>query len=217
MQQCTYEIEPRPIDLGGGWRLRLLQDGEEVGGGVFPLAEGAEDVVMATNEAHADAVAEGAAWLASRSVDDVQPEEVEAFAELGSQPGAVGYDENGQLVRVRLDGTHDVIPEQGGSSPVRADEIAGMDWWNTAPEAERREWMRRAGETGRAADAWAEYKRCTLQRPLHPAELRERRDAITYAQASIELEGFKLPPEYAAAAERFAAGKSRSASWGSCG
>ncbi|MFC3279283.1 hypothetical protein ACFOHQ_22380 [Xanthomonas fragariae] len=35
MQQCTYEIEPRPIDLGGGWRLRLLQDGEEVGGGVF--------------------------------------------------------------------------------------------------------------------------------------------------------------------------------------
>ncbi|NMI54063.1 hypothetical protein E1J25_21065 [Xanthomonas hortorum pv. taraxaci] len=109
-------------------------------------------------------------------------------------------------MRVRLDGRHEVLPEQGGL-PIRADEIAGMDWWNTAPEAERRECMRRAGDTGRAADAWAEYKRCTPHRQLHPAELRERRDAITYARASIELEGFKLPPEYAAAAERFAAGE----------
>ena len=33
----SYEITPRPIDLGGGWRLRLLEDGVEVGGGVFPV------------------------------------------------------------------------------------------------------------------------------------------------------------------------------------
>lgn len=33
-----YEITPRPADLGGGWRLRLLEKGEEVGGGVFPLS-----------------------------------------------------------------------------------------------------------------------------------------------------------------------------------
>jgi len=36
--QDTYEITPRPAELGGGWRLRLLENGEEVGGGVFPVA-----------------------------------------------------------------------------------------------------------------------------------------------------------------------------------
>ncbi len=35
----SYEINPRPTELGGGWRLRLFEDGEEVGGGVFPLSE----------------------------------------------------------------------------------------------------------------------------------------------------------------------------------
>lgn len=33
----TYEITPRATELGGGWNLRLLEDGEEVGGGVFPV------------------------------------------------------------------------------------------------------------------------------------------------------------------------------------
>ena len=33
----TYEINSRPADLGGGWQLRLLEDGVEVGGGVFPV------------------------------------------------------------------------------------------------------------------------------------------------------------------------------------
>lgn len=32
----SYEITPRPDNLGGGWRLRLLEDSVEVGGGVFP-------------------------------------------------------------------------------------------------------------------------------------------------------------------------------------
>lgn len=34
----SYEINPRSVELGGGWRLRLLEDGEETGGGVFPVA-----------------------------------------------------------------------------------------------------------------------------------------------------------------------------------
>lgn len=33
----SYEINPRPIELCGGWRLRLIEDGEEVGGGIFPV------------------------------------------------------------------------------------------------------------------------------------------------------------------------------------
>lgn len=32
----TYEIMPRAREVGGGWKLRMLEDGKEVGGGVFP-------------------------------------------------------------------------------------------------------------------------------------------------------------------------------------
>jgi hypothetical protein len=39
MTRSRYEVEPRPLDLGGGFPLRLFKDGEEVGGGVFPLDE----------------------------------------------------------------------------------------------------------------------------------------------------------------------------------
>ncbi len=35
----TYEIHPRPANLGGGWKLTLLEDGVEAGGGVFALPE----------------------------------------------------------------------------------------------------------------------------------------------------------------------------------
>lgn len=38
-----YELTPRPVDLGGGWKLRLLEDGQEVGGGVFPLTSSLDD------------------------------------------------------------------------------------------------------------------------------------------------------------------------------
>lgn len=33
----TYEITARADELGGGWNLRMLDDGIEVGGGVFPV------------------------------------------------------------------------------------------------------------------------------------------------------------------------------------
>lgn len=52
MIEYSYQIDPRPADLGGGWRLRLLENGEEVGGGVFPDYD--------------DALAEATVWLASR-------------------------------------------------------------------------------------------------------------------------------------------------------
>jgi hypothetical protein len=38
----SYEITSRRDNLGGGWRLRLLEDGVEVGGDIFPL-EGASE------------------------------------------------------------------------------------------------------------------------------------------------------------------------------
>ena len=71
MTTYRYEIEPRPLDLGGGYRLRLLEDGEEVGGGVFPLDEYPEaEREEAGNMAFTDAQSEGTAWMASRKTPE---------------------------------------------------------------------------------------------------------------------------------------------------
>lgn len=65
-QRFRYEIDKRPAELGGGWRLRLLEDGEEVGGGVFPPDESIEDAQKALANAYDDALDDGEAWLSSR-------------------------------------------------------------------------------------------------------------------------------------------------------
>lgn len=68
--EYTYDILPRPDHLGGGWRLRLLEDGQEVGGGVFPVEAAVVGLGMtreeALTEAFADAEAEACDWLDSR-------------------------------------------------------------------------------------------------------------------------------------------------------
>lgn len=35
----TYEIHPRPADIGGGWKLTLLEDGQDASGGAFLVPE----------------------------------------------------------------------------------------------------------------------------------------------------------------------------------
>lgn len=52
----TFEIKPRPEDLGGGWKLSLLEDGEEVGGGIFEAGD----------DGYADAYNEGEEWIQTR-------------------------------------------------------------------------------------------------------------------------------------------------------
>lgn len=69
--EFEYRIDPRPADLGGGWRLRLLESGEEVGGGVFPLSPylsqfPATERELAEKMAYEDAMTEGLQWLQSR-------------------------------------------------------------------------------------------------------------------------------------------------------
>jgi hypothetical protein len=65
----AYSITSRPDALGGGWRLRLLDDGEEVGGGVFPPVEGLDDSQEALQAAHDNAMDEALDWMNSRSHD----------------------------------------------------------------------------------------------------------------------------------------------------
>lgn len=66
MARHCYQIDKRPAELGGGWRLRLMEDGEEVGGGVFPLNPDEPDIEKAKSDAYDEALDEGQAWLASR-------------------------------------------------------------------------------------------------------------------------------------------------------
>ncbi len=57
----AYEINPRPAEIGGGWCLRLIENGQDVGGGVFPITG---DVTE--GDAYSDALSEAAAWMESR-------------------------------------------------------------------------------------------------------------------------------------------------------
>lgn len=63
----NYQIDERPLPLGGGYCLRLIEDGEEMGGGVFPLEEHRTareqtDAEVAT-WAYKAALAEAHAWV----------------------------------------------------------------------------------------------------------------------------------------------------------
>jgi hypothetical protein len=64
-----FEIEPRPLALGPGWQLRLLEkapgcDEIEVGGGVFPFV--INDDQDSKGAAYADALEVADEWLESR-------------------------------------------------------------------------------------------------------------------------------------------------------
>lgn len=70
----TYELTPRPLELGGGWRLRLLEDELEVGGGVFPItsiepSEALSDTQRALllTQAYDEAEAEALDWIADKA------------------------------------------------------------------------------------------------------------------------------------------------------
>ena len=65
----SYEIKPRPTHLGGGWYLKMYQDGEEMGAGVYPLPELGEpyddDELKFTLDAlHGEAMSDGESWMA---------------------------------------------------------------------------------------------------------------------------------------------------------
>jgi len=43
-----------------------------------------------------------------------------------------------------------------------ADELAGIEWWNSISEPRQADWLQMA-ESARPADAWTEYKRRTME------------------------------------------------------
>jgi hypothetical protein len=48
----SFEVSPRPGEVGGGWNLTLYEGGEEMGGGVFPAGD----------DGYGDAYREGFNW-----------------------------------------------------------------------------------------------------------------------------------------------------------
>ena len=71
MMARSYEIKPRPTHLGGGWCLKMFEDGEEMGRGYYPLFRqdrplGDDEVDPVTKDllAEAEAQADGESWIA---------------------------------------------------------------------------------------------------------------------------------------------------------
>lgn len=73
MMARSYEIKPRPAHLGGGWCLKMFEDGEEMGRGYYPLFrqdrplgvdEDEVDPVTKDLLAEAEAQADGESWIA---------------------------------------------------------------------------------------------------------------------------------------------------------
>ena len=71
MMARSYEIKPRPAHLGGGWCLKMFEDGEEMGRGYYPLFRpdrplGDDEVDPDTKDllAEAEAQADGESWIA---------------------------------------------------------------------------------------------------------------------------------------------------------
>lgn len=91
MSKRTYKIKPRPSDLGGGWRLALLEDDEEAGGGVFPLSEESPHVGIAWwNELP---VEERAFWLV-KAASAVPADARHAFLLAAAYDAALDAGEN---------------------------------------------------------------------------------------------------------------------------
>lgn len=74
MKRIRYEVEPRPENLGGGWRLRLIGlnentgNEEEYGGGIFPVEPNVD-----SNESYTDALQTGIDWLGeAETLEDAQ-------------------------------------------------------------------------------------------------------------------------------------------------
>lgn len=87
---------PRPADDGGFYLL--MPDDKHL---LPPLPEGKPAPVIVEWEPDE----------AAKAAMSPSPEEIERMAEIGRQPGAVGYDEEGRLVRRLPNGGLEVIPE----------------------------------------------------------------------------------------------------------
>lgn len=61
-----YEIQLRLPKQGGGWCLRLLQDGVEVGSAVFHPSKGFGSPAEALLDAYEQAHAQGGIWMRSK-------------------------------------------------------------------------------------------------------------------------------------------------------
>lgn len=78
----------------------------------------------------------------------------------GLSPTSIAFREmmlNGRVNELMNEGVQEGIAQTHAAR--EADALKGSEWWNGLDEAQRKEWMARTGNSGLAADAWAEYKR----------------------------------------------------------
>jgi hypothetical protein len=82
--QFTYEIIARSVDVGGGWLLRLLENGEEVGSGAFPPTDEFEDAEEALRGAYEDAEWKAYVWLESRPLPSKEHSQRQAAVDFAT-------------------------------------------------------------------------------------------------------------------------------------
>jgi hypothetical protein len=59
MEKHQFEIQPRAAGIGGGYNLKLLEHGLEVGGGAYPICE----ELPTPEAAYAAAYEDGLNWV----------------------------------------------------------------------------------------------------------------------------------------------------------
>jgi hypothetical protein len=104
----SYEITPRPAELGSGWRLRLLEGNREVGGGVFPpVTADFEDPKEALQAAFDDAEAEAYEWLDAKERSERGEREHQVNQILANQrlEGLEPDQAQQRLLQAYIDGT----------------------------------------------------------------------------------------------------------------
>ena len=67
MMARSYEIKERPSNLGGGWCLKMFEDGEEMGRGYYPLFR--QDRPLGVDEDEVDPVTKDLFALAEAEAD----------------------------------------------------------------------------------------------------------------------------------------------------
>jgi hypothetical protein len=224
--QYSYEILPRPVELGSGWRLRLLEGDVEVGGGVFPpMTDSFANPADALQAAYYDAESEAYAWLQRfpGHLMDTDFQSVGLFAdaleeqEANTQLEGYSYEitpfltEVGKGWRLRLlDNGKEV---GGGIFPPLPNFEYMVDALKVAffkAEDEAHAWLDSKG----AVDIKAQLSDLNLnnleaeaKRTIAEDERRRRQAAIDFALANVGLSGFTPSEEVQDRMRRFIDGE----------
>jgi hypothetical protein len=75
MKIYSYQIDSRPVQVGGGWLLRLFENGDAIEYRVFPSIVGVGDG-LGPQIAYDDAVNEASVWIKEKEKNNRRHREI---------------------------------------------------------------------------------------------------------------------------------------------